>query len=160
MSLFCVKQFSSFLTVQRGLLKIVKFYCASFDIGQKFFTSYPPTETSTQKLKNQFLGWNSPGIDPNSVFTNDFESSTNSDIQNKNSRIAVAQKSSEFRLFFYSLLRNSQLSEAWRLRFYWFRNRKTMRVGKAATTMRKMHSKHSYVFGEENERLVTLRKKF
>lgn len=34
-----------------------------------------------------------------------------------------------------------------------------MRVGKAATTMRKMHSKHSYVFGEENERLVTLRKK-
>jgi len=31
-----------------------------------------------------------------------------------------------------------------------------MRVGKAATTMRKMHSKHSYVFGEENERLVTL----
>ena len=35
-----------------------------------------------------------------------------------------------------------------------------MRVGKAATTMRKMHSKHSYVFGEENERLVTLRKKF
>lgn len=35
-----------------------------------------------------------------------------------------------------------------------------MRVGKAATTMRKMHSKHSYVFGEENERLVTLRKNF
>ena len=35
-----------------------------------------------------------------------------------------------------------------------------MRVGKAATTIRNMHSKHSYVFGEENERLVTLRKKF
>ena len=35
-----------------------------------------------------------------------------------------------------------------------------MRVGKAATAIRNMHSKHSYVFGEENERLVTLRKKF
>ena len=45
--------------------KYVEFYCASFDISEKFVESCPPTETPTRKLKNEISGRNSQGIFPN-----------------------------------------------------------------------------------------------
>ena len=43
----------------------VEFYGESFDMSKKFFAACPPTETPTRKLKNEFSGRNSQGIDPN-----------------------------------------------------------------------------------------------
>ena len=43
----------------------VEFYCASFDISEKFVASCPPMDTPTRKLKNEFSGRNSQGIYPN-----------------------------------------------------------------------------------------------
>ena len=43
----------------------VKFYCASFDISEKFVASCAPMDTPTPKLKNEFSGRNSQGIYPN-----------------------------------------------------------------------------------------------
>ena len=38
----------------RFVSKDVEFYCASFDIRQKFVGRCPPTQTPTQKLKSVF----------------------------------------------------------------------------------------------------------
>ena len=43
----------------------VEFYGESFDMREKFVAACPPTETPTRKLKNEFSGRNSQGIDPN-----------------------------------------------------------------------------------------------
>ena len=45
--------------------KDVEFYCASFDISEKFVASCAPMDTPTRKLKNEFSGRNSQGIYPN-----------------------------------------------------------------------------------------------
>ena len=42
--------------------KDVDFYCASFDIGEKFASSCPLTETPTQKFKSEFSLGSSQGI--------------------------------------------------------------------------------------------------
>ena len=49
----------------RLVSKDVEFYCASFDISEKFVASCPPMDTPTQKVKNEFSGRNSQGIYPN-----------------------------------------------------------------------------------------------
>ena len=49
----------------RPVSKDVEFYCASFDISEKFVASCPPMDTPTRKLKNEFSGRNSQGIYPN-----------------------------------------------------------------------------------------------
>ena len=40
----------------------MEFYCASFDIYEKFAGGCPPTQTPTQKLKSGFPTSNSQGI--------------------------------------------------------------------------------------------------
>ena len=52
-------------SVTTFISKDVEFYCASFDISEKFVASCAPTDTPTRKLKNEFSGRNSQGISPN-----------------------------------------------------------------------------------------------
>ena len=46
----------------RLVSKDVEFYCASFDISEKFVASCAPMDTPTRKLKNEFSSRNSQGI--------------------------------------------------------------------------------------------------
>ena len=49
----------------RPVSKDVEFYCASFDMSEKFVASCPPTGTPTRKPKIEFFDRNFQGIDPN-----------------------------------------------------------------------------------------------
>ena len=64
-SFLCKTIFPPLTHRARLISKDVEFYCASFDISEKFVASCAPMDTPTRKLKNEFSGRNSQGIYPN-----------------------------------------------------------------------------------------------
>ena len=61
-SFLCKTIFPPLTHRARLISKDVEFYCASFDIYEKFAGECPPTQTPTQKLKSGFSIFNSQGM--------------------------------------------------------------------------------------------------
>ena len=64
-SFLCKTIFPALTHRTRLASKDVEFYCASFDISEKFVASCALIGTPTRKLKNEFFGRNSQEIHPN-----------------------------------------------------------------------------------------------